>query len=187
MNCGTEEYPLTELGKRCQATCGDYNGCNVKSQNESNLPQQLVSYTQHTQSTNESKSSPDQTQLLTIEQSRTTSIPTLSPTLSLDCFDRGGTFKTHTGKSETCAWFDSGNGALKKELNCQGDKEAKLFCQYQCREYNGCNEVTLCQDRDGSFATHSGWEADCSWLTSGQGEFFSCKFEPLSLIASPTS
>ncbi|KAL3810584.1 hypothetical protein ACHAXA_002448 [Cyclostephanos tholiformis] len=30
LNCGgTPEYPITELGKRCQATCGDYNGCNT--------------------------------------------------------------------------------------------------------------------------------------------------------------
>ena len=30
-NCGTDQYPITELGKRCQATCADYNGCNAVS------------------------------------------------------------------------------------------------------------------------------------------------------------
>ena len=173
---------MTELGKRCQATCGDYNGCNAKSQDEPSLPQQLAAYT-HTIS-NGSSSSPGQTQLPTTHQSITTIMPTLSPTVSLDCFDREGTFKAHTGKSEACTWFDSGNDALKKELNCQGNREARLFCQYQCREYNGCEEVILCQDRDGSFATHSGWEADCSWLTSGQGEFLFCiHSNTLSLIS----
>jgi hypothetical protein len=28
-NCGgVAGYPITEIGKRCQATCSDYNGCN---------------------------------------------------------------------------------------------------------------------------------------------------------------
>jgi hypothetical protein len=29
-NCGsTPEFPRTEIGQRCQATCKDYNGCNT--------------------------------------------------------------------------------------------------------------------------------------------------------------
>jgi len=27
-NCGTEDYPITELGKECPWSCQDYNGCN---------------------------------------------------------------------------------------------------------------------------------------------------------------
>ena len=98
--------------------------------------------------------------------------PTPSPSMSpvefipLTCFDNKGKFKTSSGEKQSCSWFDVGDGALKKELNCNG--EAKMFCQAQCSEYNGCDDMT-CEDRAGAYVTHSGWTAECSWLSSGQG------------------
>lgn len=97
-----------------------------------------------------------------------TGTPTSSPAVTLDCTDHKGKFITHTGQSQSCSWFDIGNGMLKKELNCQGGKEASLFCQAQCGEFNGCDDLT-CEDRSGSYLTHSGWTAECSWLLTGQG------------------
>ena len=94
--------------------------------------------------------------------------PTLNPIVPLDCYDHKGRFKTISGESQSCSWFDVGDGALKKELNCN-DGEARMFCQAQCSEYNGCDDMT-CEDRAGSYSTHSGWTAECSWLLSGQGE-----------------
>jgi hypothetical protein len=101
-----------------------------------------------------------------------TTAPTPSPVIPLDCYDHKGRFKTNTGESQSCSWFDVGDAseiALKKDLNCHGG-EAKLFCQAQCSGYNGCDDMT-CEDRAGSYATNSGWTAECSWLASGQGVF----------------
>ncbi|KAL3796297.1 hypothetical protein HJC23_008617 [Cyclotella cryptica] len=94
--------------------------------------------------------------------------PSTSPVVALDCLDHKGKFKTNTGESQSCSWFDIGNGELKKELNCQGSSGARMFCQSQCGKYNGCDDMT-CEDRAGSYATHTGWRAECTWLTTGQG------------------
>lgn len=113
-----------------------------------------------------------------------TSSPSTSPVVPIDCLDKKGKFKTNTGESQSCTWFDVGNGALKKELNCVSG-EAKLFCQSQCGNYNGCDDMT-CEDRAGSYATHTGWTAECSWLTTGQGTCSSFYFQPdvLKLLSS---
>ena len=175
-NCGTDEYQITELGKRCQATCRDYNGCSSKSAGNTPYLQHLTAYNgelsneephahkAHTASTSStSVTLPDR-----IYSSESSSLPT-SPIF--DCLDHDGTFKTNTGQSEKCSWFDTGNVALKKELNCQGDREARLLCQSQCGAYNGCKEITWCKDMEGSYTTNSGWRAECSWLSSGQGKY----------------
>lgn len=162
-NCGTDEYPITELGKRCQGTCRDYNGCGSESAGN---PPYLKHLTAYTSALSEEEPPPD--------KAPTASTSTTSATQSpvFDCLDHPGTFKTNTGKSEKCSWFDTGNIALKKELNCQGDREARFLCQSQCEAYNGCKEVTGCKDTEGSYATNSGWSAECSWLSSGQGKYF---------------
>lgn len=154
-NCGTDKYPITELGKRCQATCGDYNGCNI----------------------NTSEPTPNSESLLTASLSPSTphdgtsGAPSSSPVVPLDCIDRQGKFKTSSGERQTCSWFDHGNAALKKEMNCQRDRDAMLFCQSQCGNYNGCDEIT-CEDRAGSYSTDSGWRAECSWLISEPGKHY---------------
>ena len=94
--------------------------------------------------------------------------PSSSPVLPLDCYDHKGKFRTESGERQSCSWFDVGDGASKKKLNCVGN--AKMFCQAQCSEYNGCDEMT-CEDRAGSYVTHTGWTAECSWLTNGRGMY----------------
>lgn len=186
-NCGSDEYPITELGKRCQATCGDYNGCRLSSLNSTDLPH----HTAYTNLSTASIPSSDETLPQMMNQvADVTTLPTSSPVVQLDCLDKQGTFKTNTGASQTCSWFDTGNGALKRELNCQGDREARLFCQSKCGEYNGCDDMT-CTDSEGLYTTYSGWTADCSWLLSGQGEYrkvvISCILHSLFVDTCPSS
>jgi hypothetical protein len=166
-NCGTDEYPITELGKRCQATCQDYNGCSADIQPLLEAVSDTASYM--SMSTVVPTPSPPES------QASPTSLPSANPVVELDCLDHEGTFKTNTGQSQTCSWFDDGNSDLKKELNCQGRREARLFCQSQCGNYNGCGDMT-CKDREGTYATHTGWSAECSWLTTEPGACFLCGF-----------
>lgn len=160
MNCGTDEYPITELGKRCQATCGAYNGCSLDSLDAVGVSSNLTVYTE----VSSTKYSMPQEEV----EASTTVMPLPDSEAAYDCLDKQGTFKTNTGSSQTCSWLNIGNDAVKKELNCQGDREARLFCQSSCGKYNGCDAMN-CQDREGSYTTHSGWAADCSWLLSGPG------------------
>lgn len=101
-----------------------------------------------------------------------TFLPSSSPTVPLDCMDKKGTFITQTGESQPCSWLSTGNGSLKKEFNCNinrnDESSAAMFCQSQCSVYNGCDEMH-CQDMAGTYMSHTGWEAQCSWLWSGQG------------------
>ena len=99
-----------------------------------------------------------------------TASPTVTPTIQLDCMDKKGTFETHLGTTQPCSWLGTGNGSLKKELNCQDTQNnaAALFCQAQCSEYNGCDD-RHCDDKAGEYTTHTGWKANCSWLSTGQG------------------
>ena len=96
--------------------------------------------------------------------------PTQSPTIHLDCMDRKGKFRTTSGERQPCSWLDVGNGSLKKEMNCEDQKnDAALFCQARCSAYNGCDSMH-CEDKSGMYRTHTGWTAECSWLLSGQGD-----------------
>ena len=97
-----------------------------------------------------------------------TQTPSKSPVLALDCMDKRGKFVTHTGESQPCSWLDVGNGSLKKELNCQDQSEAALFCQATCSASNGCDDMH-CIDMAGTYVTHTGWTAECTWLLTGQG------------------
>mmetsp|Transcript_20130 Transcript_20130/g.43719 ORF Transcript_20130/g.43719 Transcript_20130/m.43719 type:complete len:1029 (-) Transcript_20130:138-3224(-) len=97
-----------------------------------------------------------------------TYIPTISPIMAIDCMDKKGKFDTHIGESEPCSWLGVGNGSLKKAFNCQDQSEAALFCQAQCSAYNGCDDLT-CEDMSGTYQSHTGWTAQCSWLLTGQG------------------
>lgn len=100
----------------------------------------------------------------------TSEAPTQSPTVHLDCMDRKGKFRTTAGERQPCSWLDVGNGSLKKEMNCQDQKnDAALFCQATCSAYNGCDSLH-CEDKSGMYRTHTGWTAECSWLQSGQGD-----------------
>ncbi|KAL3780518.1 hypothetical protein ACHAW5_007164 [Stephanodiscus triporus] len=93
---------------------------------------------------------------------------TISPVLALDCMDKRGKFVAHTGESQPCSWLDEGDGSLKKELNCQDQSEAIMLCQASCSAQNGCDDMH-CIDMGGTYATHTGWTAECSWLLTGQG------------------
>lgn len=97
-----------------------------------------------------------------------TQTPSISPVLALDCMDKKGKFVTHTGESQPCSWLDAGNGSLKKELNCQDQSESALFCQATCSALNGCDDMH-CIDMAGTYVSHTGWTAECSWLLTGQG------------------
>lgn len=97
-----------------------------------------------------------------------THYPTASPVITLDCMDSKGFFITHTGESQSCSWFDIGNGEQKKELNCKGDSDAAIFCQSKCSAFNGCDSLT-CDDKSGSYLSHTGWSERCSWLLTGAG------------------
>ena len=97
--------------------------------------------------------------------------PSLSPTLSpvvvdLDCMDNEGNFTTNSGESQPCSWLDEGNASLKKAFNCQVGQNAALFCQSKCSAINGCDDLH-CEDMSGTYVTHTGWRAECSWLSSG--------------------
>jgi hypothetical protein len=94
--------------------------------------------------------------------------PTASPVISLDCMDSKGLFVTHTGESQGCSWFEVGNGEQKKELNCKGYSEAAIFCQSQCSAFNGCDSMT-CDDKSGSYFSHTGLKERCSFLLTGAG------------------
>ena len=100
--------------------------------------------------------------------SPTTTSPT-SSALALDCMDKKGQFVTPSGESQPCSWLDVGNGSLKKEINCQSGSEAALFCQASCSAQNGCDDMH-CTDMAGTYASHTGWTAKCSWLLTGQGD-----------------
>ena len=99
--------------------------------------------------------------------------PTVSPTVPLDCMDKKGTFVTHTAENQPCSWLSTGNGSIKKGFNCGQDQtneeEAAMFCQAQCSAYNGCDDLH-CRDMSGTYMTHIGWTAQCSWLKTGAGE-----------------
>ena len=99
---------------------------------------------------------------------RPTHFPTASPVITLDCMDKKGFFVAHTGESKSCSWFDIGNGEQKKELNCKGNSEAAIFCQSQCSAYNGCDTMT-CDDKSGSYLSHTGVRERCPWLLTGAG------------------
>ena len=115
---------------------------------------------------------PSPTSSLSPTSSSPTLIPTTSPMLPLDCMDKKGKFKLHSGEFEPCSWLDVGNGKQKKELNCltgtADPNEAALFCQASCSAYNGCNEMR-CVDNVGAYMTHTGFTAKCSWLLTGLG------------------
>jgi len=97
-----------------------------------------------------------------------TPFPTASPVITLDCMDSKGFFVAHTGESQSCSWFEVGNGEQKKELNCKQNSEAAIFCQSQCSAYNGCDAIT-CDDKSGSYTSHTGWKEQCAWLLTGAG------------------
>ncbi len=98
-----------------------------------------------------------------------TPYPTASPVITLDCMDKKGFFVSHAGESKSCSWFDVGNGEQKKELNCKGNNsEASIFCQSQCSAYNGCDTLT-CDDKSGSYLSHTGVKERCPWLLTGAG------------------
>ncbi len=90
------------------------------------------------------------------------------PVIALDCMDSKGFFVAHTGESKSCSWFDIGNGEQKKELNCKDNNEAAFFCQSKCSAYNGCDAMT-CNDKSGSYLSHSGLRERCPWLLTGAG------------------
>lgn len=94
--------------------------------------------------------------------------PTGRPVVPLDCIDSKGFFVAHTGESKSCSWFDIGNSEQKKELNCKDNSEAALFCQSQCSAYNGCDAIT-CDDKSGSYMSHTGLRERCPWLLTGAG------------------
>ena len=94
--------------------------------------------------------------------------PTATPTIELDCMDKKGTFTTHRDEEQPCSWLNTANGELKKDNNCHDGQEALMFCQATCAEYNGCDDMT-CEDMSGTYQTHTGWTAECSWLLTGQG------------------
>ncbi len=87
--------------------------------------------------------------------------------VTLDCMNQKGMFTTNNGDEQPCSWLDVGNGDQKKELNCQ-QGEAAFFCQSSCGEYNGCDDLH-CTDMSGQYQTHTGWTAECSWLSTGLG------------------
>jgi hypothetical protein len=97
-----------------------------------------------------------------------TPFPTESPVITLDCMDSKGFFVAHTGESQPCSWFEVGNGEQKKELNCKQNSQAAFFCQSQCSAYNGCDAMT-CDDKSGSYKSHTGWREQCDWLLTGAG------------------
>ena len=97
-----------------------------------------------------------------------TEMPTPSPTVLLDCMDQVGKFQAHTGDKQECSWLNSGDEDQRKESNCQDDGEAAFFCQASCSMYNGCDEMH-CTDMSGTYATHNGWTAQCSWLQTEDG------------------
>ena len=97
-----------------------------------------------------------------------TTNPTGSPVITLDCMDSKGFFVAHTGESQPCSWFGVGNGEQKKELNCKKNSEAAIFCQSQCSAYNGCETIT-CEDKSGSYMSHTDRRERCEWLLTGAG------------------
>lgn len=97
-----------------------------------------------------------------------TEMPTPSPTVLLDCMDQVGKFQAHTGDKQECSWLNSGDEDQRKESNCQDDGEAAFFCQASCSMYNGCDDMH-CTDMSGTYATHNGWTAQCSWLQTEDG------------------
>ncbi|KAL9191367.1 hypothetical protein ACHAXT_001073 [Thalassiosira profunda] len=92
-------------------------------------------------------------------------MPTAFPTpVPLTCMDRDGKFKTQAGDREPCSWLESGDGNLD---NCE-DEEVAMFCQSSCSAYNGCDELH-CEDLTGTYQSHTGWNAECGWLSTGNG------------------
>ena len=91
--------------------------------------------------------------------------PTAFPTpVPLTCMNQDGKFKTQAGDREPCSWLESDNGSLD---NCEDD-EVAMFCQSSCSAYNGCDELH-CEDLTGTYQSHTGWNAECSWLSTGNG------------------
>ncbi|KAL7545879.1 hypothetical protein ACHAWF_009234 [Thalassiosira exigua] len=98
-----------------------------------------------------------------------TNAPTVSPTSLLDCMDKKGSFVNHMGETRPCSWLGEGDSRLRRNFNCQNPEgSAAELCQAQCAAYNGCDSLH-CTDKAGTYMSHSGLRASCSWLTTGHG------------------